>query len=175
MPELCNNLYNDYYKEEFDYYYPYRFNQHDLDYLIPDRLNHVHKEQISLGEVGRTLKIEISGNDIPTWVKEYISPSTSLEARVVIYNFRYESIYQIHPEVEEDQEGNILINIPIGEDIVSDCFSVRGLYFCEADLEINKEEESPLSAVDEVEDIQDEKAICFFPMIRPYEYIIEIV
>ena len=175
MPKLCNNLYNDYYKEEFDYYYPYYFNQHDLDYLMPDRLSHIHKEQISLGEIGRVLEIKVLGDDIPSWVKEYISLALNPEVKVTIYNFRYEPIYEIYPAMEEDQEGDVIINIPIDEDIVKECFITRGLYFCEADVKITEEEESPLSDGEGIEDIQDEKVLCAFPMIRPYEYIIEIV
>lgn len=34
MPKLCNNMYNNYYGEEFDYYYPYSFHGEDMSYLF---------------------------------------------------------------------------------------------------------------------------------------------
>ena len=34
MPKLCNNMYNNYYGEEFDYYYPYSFHNEDVNYLF---------------------------------------------------------------------------------------------------------------------------------------------
>ena len=34
MPKLCNNMYNNYYGEEFNYYYPYSFHNEDVSYLF---------------------------------------------------------------------------------------------------------------------------------------------
>lgn len=34
MPKLCNNLYNNYHDEKFDYYYPYSFHNEDVSYLF---------------------------------------------------------------------------------------------------------------------------------------------
>ena len=35
MPRcLCNNMYDNYYKEEFDYYYPYSFHNENISYLF---------------------------------------------------------------------------------------------------------------------------------------------
>ena len=55
--QMCNDIYNVYDKEKFDYYYPYTFHNKDLDYLNPEDINNITKVQIPLGD---TKEIEIN-------------------------------------------------------------------------------------------------------------------
>ena len=111
MPKLCNNMYNNYHDEKFDYYYPYAFNNEDVDYLFS--INPC-KVEIPLG----------NNYDIPVTMDNYIlvnendiiyygvgeSPSTTTEAEVgtKAYNVvdlkSWECVSIYIQEISENQE-----------------------------------------------------------------------
>lgn len=114
--QLCNDIYNVYDKEQFDYYYPYTFEK-ELDYLKPDKLNNVNKITIPLNN---TQKIEL---DFDT--------SDSIEnksALIKIFNFRYELLF----EEEMNITSPLIFNIT--QEKCEKYFNTRGIYFLSVDI-----------------------------------------
>lgn len=122
--QMCNDIYNVYDKEKFDYYYPYTFHNKDLDYLNPDDINNITKVQIPLGD---TKEIEINLDE------KYSEQLQNKQLIISIYNFRYELIHQLKTEPTLDLILNVDINM------VENCFKTRGIYYCQINLtdEIN--------------------------------------
>lgn len=122
--QICNDIYNVYDKEKFDYYYPYTFHNKDLDYLNPDGINNITKIQIPLGD---TKEIEINLDE------QYSEQLENKQLIISIYNFRYELIHQLETEPTLDLILNVDINM------VENCFKTRGIYYCQINLtdEIN--------------------------------------
>ena len=128
MPKLCNNMYNNYYGEEFDYYYPYSFHNEDVNYLFS--INPC-KVEIPIGNTYEIpVKIDnyilVNENDIIYYVSGE-SPISSTEAKVgtkaynVVDLISWElvsivdnSIYNwVQDEVFTFSEtGNVVIELP---------------------------------------------------------------
>ena len=120
--QLCNNIYNIYDKEKFDYYYPHTFEK-ELDYLKPDALNNVHKITIP---INNTQEIELD-----------FDASDSIEnksALIKIFNFRYELLF------EEEMNITFPLIFNITKEKCEKYFNTRGIYFLSIDILSGEEE-----------------------------------
>ena len=133
--QLCNDVYNVYDDEKFDYYYLHTFEK-ELDYLKPDGLNNIHKITIPLNN---TQEIELDFDNL-----DNIENKSAL---IKIFNFRYEVLF----EEEVDIKLPFIFNIT--KEKCEKYFNTRGLYFLSLDI-LNEDEVktviSPYSCVIEI-------------------------
>lgn len=188
MSNCINNLYDNYYKEDFEYYYPYSFFNSETTYLysnnpcrveipfgnnydVPIQMDsYILVEENSIvyyckgeeptedteGKVGTRAynvadlrswsctAIEKDGNkNVYTWVEDEVFTFSNMSpiivelpeyfyvgktANIIIYNFRYEKIYETTQEAHKKMEFNIT------KEIAQEYFDKKGLYHLQVDL-----------------------------------------